>query len=76
MNTAAIAAQYEGHPFVDYFDCLTVSLEAAKRRNKLAVRCRLAGDEVGALRQQNLVHDYMIRVRQWHAMIDWSGIDG
>ena len=74
MTLAEITAQFEGHPFVDYFDCLTVSLASARRRNKLAVRARLAGDEVGARRHQGLVTDYMARVRQWHAMIDWSDV--
>ena len=76
MNAAEIAERYAGHPFVDYFDCLTASLEAARRRNKLAVRARLAGDEEGARRHQNMVHDYMVRVRQWHGMIDWSDDNG
>ncbi len=76
MTLDQISARYEGHPFLDYFDCLTASLEAAKRRNKLAVQARRAGDEVGAVRHQNMVHDYMIRVRQWHAMIDWSEVHG
>ena len=31
MTLADISARYEGHPFVDYFDCLTASLEAAMR---------------------------------------------
>ena len=72
QDLASITARYAGHPFVDYFDCLTASLEAARRRNKLAVRARLAGDDMGARRHQNLCRDYMARVRQWHSMIDWS----
>jgi hypothetical protein len=74
VTLAEISARYEGHPFLDYFDCLTASLEAARGRNKLAVRARLAGDEVGARRHRGLRDDYMKRVRQWHAMIDWSAV--
>lgn len=78
MNATAamIQARYEGHPFLDYFDCLTASLEAAKNRNKLAVRASLAGDESAAQRHRDLRDDYMARVRQWHDMIDWSDVDG
>lgn len=76
MNAAAIAEQYAGHPFIDYFDCLTAALEAARSRNKKAVRARLAGDLDKASEHQEMVHYYMTRVRQWHDMIDWSGVDG
>lgn len=76
MTLADISARYEGHPFVDYFDCLTASLEAAKRRNKLAVRARRAGDEIGERRHRGLRDDYMKRVRQWHDLIDWEAVNG
>lgn len=76
MTLADITARYEGHPFLDYFDCLTASLEAARRRNKLAVRARRAGDEDGVLRHRGLRDDYMKRVRQWHDLIDWEAVNG
>ncbi len=69
---ADIAARFEGHPFLDYFDCLTAALAAARRRNKRAVQCRREGNLVEAGMHQQLAHDYMKRVRQWHDMIDWS----
>lgn len=72
MNAAEIAERYAGHPFVDYFDCLTASLEAARRRNKLAVRARLAGDEVSARRHQKEARDHMRLVRDFHDRINWS----
>lgn len=72
MNTQQIAERYAGHPFVDYFDCLDASLTAAKRRSKLAVQARLAGDERAVRRHLQMRDHYMRRVRQWHAMIDWS----
>jgi hypothetical protein len=72
---AMIQARYEGHPFLDYYDCLQASLEAARNRSKLAVRATLAGDAVAAERHRGLRDDYMRRVRQWHSMIDWSAAD-
>lgn len=75
-TAAEISARFDGHPFVDYFDCLTVSIESARRRNKLAVRARLAGRYDEASRHQQHVTDYMKRARQWHDMIDWSEVNG
>ncbi len=72
MNTAMIQARYAGHPFLDYQDCLQAAVEAAKRRNKLAVRARKAGDFNDAANHQELVHHYLTRARQWFDMIDWS----
>ena len=74
MTLADISAKYEGHPFVDYFDLMTVGIESAKRRNKLAVQARKAGDELGARRHQTLARDYIKRARQWHDLIDWSEV--
>ena len=68
----AIRARFEGHPFVDYFDCLTASLEAAKRRSKRAVQATREGNIAEAAMHRQLRDDYMQRVRQWHDMIDWS----
>jgi hypothetical protein len=72
MTLAEISARYEGHPFLDYFDLMTVGIESAKRRNKRAVQARLAGDEKGAAEHQQLALDYIRRARQWHDLIDWS----
>jgi hypothetical protein len=72
MTLAEISARYEGHPFLDYFDCLEASLAAARHQNKLAVRARLAGDEVGAARHRKESRDHMRAVRNFHDMIDWS----
>lgn len=68
----AIRARFEGRPFVDYFDCLTASLEAAKRRSKRAVQATKAGNPAEAAMHRGLRDDYMLRVRQWRDMIDWS----
>jgi hypothetical protein len=71
MTLAEISARYEGHPFVDYFDCLDATLAAAKNRSKLAVRARLAGDEMAAAHHRNLCREYMRQVRNFHNQIDW-----
>lgn len=76
MNTQQIQAQFAGHPFVDYFDCLTAALSAARERNKKAVRAALAGDADGVARHTHMRRYYMQRVRQWHDMIDWSAVNG
>lgn len=73
---AEISERYAGHPFVDYFDCLTAALSAARDRNKKAVRAALAGDAEGVARHQHMRRYYMGRVRQWHDMIDWSAVNG
>jgi hypothetical protein len=72
MSLADISARYEGHPFLDYFDCLDASLAAARNRSKLAVRAARAGDELGARRHRQLRDDYMRQVRDFHSQIDWS----
>jgi hypothetical protein len=72
MNAQQIQERFAGTPDIDYFSCLTASLEAARRRNKLAVQARLAGDKRRADMHQDYARWYFARVRQWHAMIDWS----
>lgn len=67
-----IQARFSGHPFLDYFDCLTEALKAARSRNKLAVRARLAGDRGAVAQHLHMRRYYMQRVRLWHGMIDWS----
>ena len=72
MNAQQIQERFAGHPFIDYFDCLTAALEAAKKRNKQAVRAKLAGEIEQQSYHLGWRRYYMQRVRQWHAMIDWS----
>lgn len=72
MNAQAIADKYAGHPFVDYFDCLTEALKAARSRNKRAVQAKREGRYDEAARHLHMRRYYMGRVRQWHDMIDWS----
>lgn len=72
MNAQQIQERFADHPFVDYFDCLTAALEAARKRNKQAVRARLEGDLTRAVQHVHMRRYYMGRVRAWRDMIDWS----
>ncbi len=72
MSLDEISARYAGHPFLDYFDCLTVCVESARRRNKLAVVARREGRMDEAAKHQGFVADYMRRARTWYDMIDWG----
>jgi hypothetical protein len=62
-------------PFFDPFACIEAALAAAKRRNKLAVRARLAGDADKAAEHQEFVHFYLVKVRDWREMIADEGDD-
>lgn len=62
--------------FFDPAECIPVAVEAAKSRNKLAVRARLAGDEVGARNQQGKADWYISRARIWLNMIEGEATNG
>lgn len=66
------AAEVENPVFFDPFDCYRVAAKAASNRNKLAVRARLAGDEVNARRHQSYADWLISRARMWRNMIDWT----
>ncbi len=72
MNAQHIQERYAGHPFVDYFDCLTAALAAARKRNRQAIQARRDGDPTRAAQHVHMRRYYMQRVRAWHNMIDWS----
>jgi hypothetical protein len=57
-------------PFFDPFACIEAALAAAKRRNKLAVRARLAGRIDVADDHQSFVRFYMTRVHVWRDQIN------
>ena len=75
MTLSEITARFEGHPFVDYFDLMTVGIETAKRRNKQAVRAIKAKRYDEAARHLHMKRYYMQRARAWHDMIDWSEVN-